>query len=488
MKGLLRSVIDIEGGISQENLIGNFQRLVASKLEWVQPSDEKLFNYIKVYFQQRFELPSRQTLLDYFESRKDYETIERLKDLDGVVPYIRSNYAHLVASTVEEQNRYKAIALFKEAQEIVAKGLVIGDEKKQGLRDGVSHVIQNIHSLIIQDHTSRIRGDVRDDGKDVWDEYIEAKTNKARAWGKLCGLNNIDKVIHGVKKGELWVHAAYTGELKTTFALNWCYNAVTRYRSNVFYVTLEMPYEQVRKKIYVMHSEHPKFEQMGFKPLDYDKVDTGLLTPEEEACYQAVIQDFCSNEEYGSFEVWGPDDDVTTDDIRVQVELKHQQEEVHLLVIDHGGLMEPKRKKRNKDYTVELNSVIRDSKKMALHFNHGEKIPILLLFQINRDGKDYADKMEGRYKLRALSYANECERSADVVTTTYLNDEHRKAGTTLFDCLKRRDGPFFAPFLAKVHWQTQRILNHDTFHGTNDRGLSMDDSRTVQDMMFQIQV
>jgi len=274
----------------------------------------------------------------------------------------------------------------------------------------------------------------------------------------------------------------------TTFAMNWCYNLVTRYRSNVYYVTLEMPYEQVRKKIYVIHSENPIFEEMGYKPLDYDKVCAGTLTPEEEAFYQIVIKDFCNNPEYGSFDVWGPDEDVTTDDIKMQAELRHQQEEIHLLVIDHGGLVEARKRKRGKDYTIELNSVLRDAKKLALHFNHGEKVPVLLLFQINRDGKDYADKMEGRYKLRALSYANEAERSADVITTTYLNEDHRKAGTVLFDCLKRRDGAFFAPFLAAVHWPTQRILNHETFHGANDKGLSMDESRAVQDMMFQIQV
>jgi intein/homing endonuclease len=178
-----------------------------------------------------------------------------------------------------------------------------------------------------------------------------------------------------------------------------------------------MPYEQVRKKIYVIHSENPIFEEMGYKPLDYDKVCAGTLTPEEEAFYQIVIKDFCNNPEYGSFEVWSPDEEVTINDIKIQAELYHQKEEVHLLVIDHGGLVEAKKGKRGKDYTVELNSVLRDAKRLALHFNHGEKVPVLLLFQINRDGKDYADKMEGRYKLRALSYANECLAEGTLIHT-----------------------------------------------------------------------
>jgi replicative DNA helicase len=480
MKGLLRSVIDVDGGVSQENLIGNFQKLIAAHVEWTQPADQRIYDFILNFFQQRLEIPARQTISDYFETRRDAEVTERLKDFDGAKPYIRTNYSHLLSSTVEEQNKIKAITLLKEAQEIIAKGLVIDKEKKQGLREGVLHFSQNAHKLLVYQHNTRLQGNLREDGQDVWDQYQEAKANKGLAWGKFCGLNDIDKIIRGVKKGELWLHAAFTGELKTTFALNWAYNLVTRYRSNVYYITLEMPYEQLRQMIYALHSANPRFKALGYDPLEYDKICAGTLTAAEEQFYKIVIDDFVNNPEYGSFDVWSPDDDVTPDDIKMQAELAHQKNEIHLLIIDHGGLVEPRRKKRGKDYTIELNSVIRDSKKLALHFNHGEKVAVLLLFQINRDGKDYADKSEGRYKLRALSYANEAERSADVVTTTYLNDEHRTAGTTLFDCLKRRDGQFFAPFVAGVDWKTRSIYNRDQFAGTSsDKGMSLEDHRNV---------
>jgi hypothetical protein len=249
-----------------------------------------------------------------------------------------------------------------------------------------------------------------------------------------------------------------------------------------------MPYEQVRKMIYVMHTSNGKWKVKGYSPLDYDKVNSGELTKEEEEFYQLVIKDFNENESYGRFDVWGPDEDITIDEVQQYAELRHQEEDIHLLVIDHGGLLEPRKRKKNKDYTVELNSVLRDIKKLALHFNHGEKIPILVLFQINRDGKDFADKNEGRYKLRALSYSNETERSADVVTTTYLNEEHRKEGTVLFDCLKRRDGVPFQPFKAGINWGTKRINNFDTFHGSNEKGISVDDVSLVLgvESMFQV--
>ncbi len=147
---------------------------------------------------------------------------------------------------------------------------------------------------------------------------------------------------------------------------------------------------------------------------------------------------------------------------------------------------EPEKAKRGKDYTIELNSVLRGAKKLAMHFNHGEKIPVLLLFQINREGKDAADKAAGRYKLRALSYANEAERSADIVTTTYLNDDMRKQGHTAFDCLKRREGPKFEPFTARIHFPSLRMYNMDPFRGADGQGMTIDDHRAAFDAMGQV--
>jgi len=489
MKGLLRSVIDY-GGITQENLKANFQRLTQSKLEWPHPADKRIYDFLRKYFHQRLEMPSKQTIIDHFEIKKDQEAIERVGDHEVAPPYSRTNFTHLLHETLEEQNKIRAITILKEAQEIITKGLIVEEETKRGLRDGVMHFARNTHRLLVYEHNSRIDGNIRDDGQEVWDEYLDAKANKGNVWGMFCGINGIDSFVKGIKKGEMWVHAAFVGELKTTFALNWCYNLITRYKKSALYITLEMPYEQVRKMIYVMHSSNGIWKAQGYKPLDYDAVKDGKLTKEEEEFYQLVIKDFNENESYGRFDVWGPDDDITIDEVQQYAELRHQEEPIHLLVIDHGGLLEPRRRKRNKDYTIELNSVLRDTKKLALHFNHGEKIPILVLFQINRDGKDFADKNEGRYKLRALSYANECERSADVVSTTYLNDDLRKEGTVQFDCLKRRDGPPFQPFKANISWGTKRITNFDSFHGADERGISVDDVNLVMgigaDSMFQV--
>jgi len=86
--------------------------------------------------------------------------------------------------------------------------LEIDGEKKHGVRDGLIHFAQKANDLIVPDFNARIRGDIRQDGQAMIDEYQMAETNKDKVWGKFTGINEIDKNCRGAKKGELWVHAA----------------------------------------------------------------------------------------------------------------------------------------------------------------------------------------------------------------------------------------------------------------------------------------
>lgn len=463
MKRLLRGIIDYGSGISQEAMAGNFQRLRSSGIEWVQPADEKIYRFVTEFFQRELDIPTARTMADFFKRKDDIEVLERLKDIKEATPHDGSNYNFVLKELIEEQNRLKFATLVKESMEVASKGLIIGEGKKKerifGVKDAIVHFQRSAAELIVPDQNSRTRGDLRASAPESWDAYQTAKANPGKAFGAFMGINKIDNICRGLKRGELWIQAAFTGELKSTVAINWCYNLVTRYRRNVFYVSLEMPYNQIRNIVCVLHSAHPRFEVMGKKPLDYRKVRDGELTPEEEDFYKEVLDDFENNPEYCRFEMWCPDHDVTVQDIRMEAELLNKQMEIGILCVDHGGIVKPMDNFR--DFGVALNGVIRDCKKLALQFNQGEGLPVLLLFQINRQGKDEAEKAQGRYKLKALSYANEAERSADVVATTYLDDDRRKNGRALCCCLKNRDNPAWEPFDLGIDFSCRKMYNID---------------------------
>ncbi len=481
MKRLLRSCIDVDGQIRSEDLLTNFRKLRGSRLVWTREDDQKVYTYLDKYFQTRLAMPHVQALKDYFGASEDAECLERLGDICESPPYWGSGFVNLLENIQEEQLKAEAAVLFDQGKTILTRGLVIDKVEKKGLRDAYMHFTREASQKIMVSHGAKVRGNVRRDGKEEKKRYIEAKLNKDKGTGHLCGLLEIDRVVRGCKPGELWVHAAYTGELKSTFARNWLYFLVTRMGQNVVLFSLEMPYDQVRMLFYTLHTTHPKWIAQGYTPLAYERIQYGLLSPEEEAFYFKVVEDFNENPEYGNLFVECIDDmDMALEDIKLTSELIHQESKLSLICIDHGGLVDPPKKGgRQRDYVVEINSIMRGSKRLALGFNQGEKIAILLLMQINREGKDEASKNGGRYKLRAINYASEAERSADCITTSYLDESHREAGTTLFDNLKRRDGPLFPPSLVRVDFLTQRFYNMERFDGGGDGGISVDDHRSV---------
>jgi len=61
-----------------------------------------------------------------------------------------------------------------------------------------------------------------------------------------------------------------------------------------------------------------------------------------------------------------------------------------------------------------------------------------------------------------LSYANEAERSSDIVTASYVDDELRESNLVKLQCLKARDHKPFSSFYAGVLWKCRRIYTtHD---------------------------
>lgn len=482
MKRLLRSIIDHQGAITQQNLVFNFTKLMNSKIDWNTPVDERIYNFIYQYFNTQLEMPALRTVKDYFERLQDLEVTERLKDVESAEWYVRSNFSHLLTTTLEKQNEHKAVGLLKETQDIMLRGIEIDGERKFGIKDAFMHMMSKANDLMTPNFNAKFRGNVRADGEDMAKEYLNAKNNKNKVWGRFTGIEEIDRACRGAKRGELWVHGAFPGELKTTFALNWCYNLVTFFNTNVLYLSLEMPYEQVRRGIYTLHAANRKWITQGLQPpdykgLDYRAIRDGELTPEQEKFYlEHVIPDFNTNPNYCNFEVLNPDRELTMDAIRMEAELLNKQNEIGFVVIDHGQWVEARKGKKNKEYTIELNSVVRDAKQFAMRFNNNEGIPVLLLWQINRNGKDEAEKNdpEGEYKLKAFTYSNEVEKTADVVTTTYLNKTHRENSTTRMSNPKNRDNSPFLPFDCHANLTTRKMFSVDRTSETGG-GMNVED-------------
>ena len=82
--------------------------------------------------------------------------------------------------------------------------------------------------------------------------------------------------------------------------------------------------------------------------------------------------------------------------------------------------------------------------------------------------------------MTAINYANQVEKSADTITTSFLDDNHRKNRTAIFCCLKNRDNPIFNPFLASVWFNSRRV------HNGNQDGPNMQVDEDRDDQFQQV--
>lgn len=479
-KRLLRGVIDFgDGRIVPESIRSNYRMLQQSKFEWNNPDERKIYEFIDQFVSVNLETPSSATIKDFFDRDNDLTVTEKLADIQAAETYWSKNYENLLKRMLEDQNQNKVRRLLQDVEEIVTKGRIINKETFKGVKAGIQYFNQQVYALLPPELNAITEGEVTQDTDAEKTSYQTAKVNKEQVYGRFTGIEHIDKVCHGIKKGELWIHAAESGGLKTTFALNWAYNLTTRYRANVLYVSMEMKYEHLRKLICAIHTSNGKFAAQGFRPLDYRKIRDGELTPEEEEFYYMALDDLKLDSEHCRLKVWAPDRDVSIDDIRIYSELLHKNMELGLLIMDHDELI--KANKSSRDHLQERNSVLRDAKKLALHFNGGEGIPVLDLHQINRKGIASTDKSRGKFKAPPpdeeegvynythLSYAHECERSADYITTTYATKETIAQGYAKLGNMKNRDNPKFDHTRIAVDMSCHRIRNWDAVN-TEDFG------------------
>lgn len=499
MQRVLRSVMQVGGQPEAEEARNNWNRLIEYPLEFPTEEDRKIFVYLKTFYSQMAAPPDFVLVREYFEKQDDIEAVDRLEEIRKAQFYIRTNFIAIVRSELEQQQIKGMVLLCRDVSAIAEHGRnldkpVNGKKVLRGVQDAVNFMFEKLSDFTRVDNGERLEGVITEDADEFLEEYdIISKTNRY-AGRNLFGLDPVDSICEGHRAGEFWVHCASPGELKTSLALNYAYNNAYVYGKNIFYAILEMPYRQLRRQLYVIHSSNGKFvtdwhredKKAGrnnpYLGLDYRSVRDGKLSELDVIRLKKVAQDFKATAK-GRLYVWRPEHDVGVDEIRRKAEMFHNKYGCDGLILDYLGLVKPKY--RHSDITGRLNEVVRDSRLMALNFGRGKTVPVLALFQLNRQGKLRADKSDGRYDFSAIAYANEIERSADVITYTYLNDTLRHDGKFYMGCMKNRDNPLFERMVGKILWQSKRMraMESSLLDMNTDRIVAASAQITMQDLL-----
>ena len=468
MKTLLRSTFIADSTDSAEAHLDNFRLLDQSSLGFEQPEDVAIWTFVQTFVQQHRHVPDITTVRTHFERSSEMTVVDRLEALGTQRPRARGDFLRHLEDRAEDRRKILVGQLLQEAGEIISKGIEVKDEhsrEKRILRgpiQAVRFLMEKFHDVTAPTVGSKLSGNATTDSEEFLAEYDRVKNDPLAGVGQYTGIKQIDEALQGAKRGEMWLHAAFTGGLKSPLMLNWAYNQAVHFNHDCLVFSLEMPYDQCRRILFGFHSHHPKFAGIH-PPLDYQRIRYGQLTPKEEWFLREHVAPDFGGGTYGKIhiEVADPEkSDFGVMDIRNRAETIYSKNPFSLLFVDHALLVSSR--KWVASTTERANEVIRDCKKMAMGFNKGQGMAVVLLFQISREGYKAALKARESgspfvYNLTQLSYANEAERSSDIVTASWIDEQLSKENRVLLQCLKSRDQKPFEPFLAEIHWPTRRI-------------------------------
>jgi replicative DNA helicase len=473
VKRIFRSIIDIynkesKPTIDQAELVLNYRAFQNSNIQPEDPSYIKLFHIIEAHFREYKEVPSIQLVRQKAEKNGDEGILASLKDIVQEVPYIRSNYQALLKEKFEEQCKDSLQQVIQKTWEAANSGIKIGKKELKGIGPAVEYFIGESRKFRMGDLSIKTESNIKsaEDSQEVRDNYQKKKENPLAHVGMYTFLDRIDNVVRGLKPGELMLVAAFVKQGKTILTTNLAYSGIAQGLNGLF-ISLEMNFDEMRDMFYVLHScnpkwiEYPKYKNLMGK-VTYDKVTYGELTDMEQEFFYTVSKDFSAREDFGELILYQPTESLSPSKLEMiaydyNSRMADKGKTLDFIVVDYVGLMIPDKNDRYGDWNIDLNSIIKKMKNMAINFDNGRKVRVISPFQVNRTGHKEAEKNEGQYSLSALSNANEAERSSDLVITTYMNEEMKKAGLIKIGCLAHRKGATFDPFEANIDFGTKHV-------------------------------
>ena len=478
-RAILKSIISFKNDKTElEYLLANFNLVHSTNIEFSLSLHDKLYLYVADHCSKFVEVPSSDRVKKHFE--EDSEIIEEFEKITKEPTLQGSNFKSLVSEVFEEQQKKKLITILKDASQISETGKKIKNEFVTGPKKAVEYILYNSLDILKPEIKVRNQGETKGNTKEALTEYFEVKSSN-KFDGLLTGLETVDSCCKGLRPGELWLIVAYVSELKSTLTMNFAYTQAIEQKKNIKFVTLEMPYKDVRNIFVCIHSANlnlwPGSEWEDVYPLNWEGITDGTLSEREEEFFNFLCHDLDTNPEYGNISIYRPSDALTMSHLKAWADVEYRKEPFDALYLDYIELM--KDEVKGKDYTIDLNQRIKDLKQFALNFNDGKGLRVASAYQANRKGKEHADKHDGEYRLDALSYANEAERSADVIMYSYLNDTLRAEDHAKIGCLKNRSRSKFKQFIANTILSCRKVyeLPSDMISDENNIEKKVEDSK-----------
>jgi replicative DNA helicase len=437
VRNIIYSILSVQDKIEDLYLYKNFLSFAQKDLDFPFDEHRKIINFIASYVSKYDTVPSIPATYDYFGT--DLECQEELVKLSGYnsekpnnklkIPYRATNFSKLLDDLILDQTATNIVNTLKNVDKIIKSGLEVKVNKRssfyKGPIDAVEYAYEYLNkaiSLIEEKPEFNQETLLADIAK-----YQQQINNKCRIPFLCTGFDYFDNNCHGIYPKAFVIVCAYTGELKSTIALNMMYNQVVYQKANIEYICLEMTEVEMQSRFISIHSADTEFWEYDCIKLKVDDIiqHINMLKPftgDKLNRFNEVVQSLQNIGAYFHFQE--NDKDFTVSSIQKhcrKVELD-KSIELDAVYIDHGELITPSMDTRNDPYTVKVSNTLMSLRKLSLNFAKKRGIRVIVPYQTSREGYSRAQDTrsngaEGVYDLNALSWSSEAAMECSSISS-----------------------------------------------------------------------
>lgn len=337
-----------------------------------------------------------------------------LTELTNFVPTAAhaEQYAQIVAQKALRRR------LIKASQDIVGLGYDEGRNLQELIEEAESRLFEVSQRHVKQDITS-----LETILAESFDRLDELHKDKGKIRGVPTGFKDLDNILAGLQRSDLFILAARPSMGKTALALNLAHNVSLKSNEAVLIFSLEMSKEQLVDRMLAMESgvDAWALRTGNLTDADFEKIGHAMGSLSEAQIY---IDDTPG---------------ITVSDLRTKARREAHQHPLGLIIVDYLQLMSGGAKFGGEGNRVqEISEISRGLKGIARELN----VPLIALSQLSRSVESRSPQIP---QLADLRESGSIEQDADVVAfiyrEDYYNPETDRRNITDILIKKHRNGP-----------------------------------------------
>lgn len=361
-----------------------------------------------------------------------------LTELTNFVPTAThvEQYAEIVAQKSMRRR------LIKASQDIVG----IGYDESKALQELIEEAETRLFE-VSQRHVKQDITSMEDILASSFDRLDELHKDKGKIRGVPTGFRDLDNILAGLQRSDLFILAARPSMGKTAFSLALAHNVAVKANEVVLVFSLEMSKEQLVDRMLSTESgvDAWALRTGNLTDADFEKIGQAMGTLSEAKIY---IDDTPG---------------ITVSDLRTKARREAHQHPIGLIIVDYLQLMSGgSRFAGDGNRVQEISEISRGLKAIARELN----VPLIALSQLSRSVENRSPQIP---QLADLRESGSIEQDADVVAflyrEEYYNPETERKNIMDIFIKKHRNGPTGAVELY-FDREKQRFRSLDTKHAS----------------------